>query len=40
MQGELIGKEATELYMKMKILTEQQYMAMAVNKGLPETIIA
>lgn len=32
-------EEITEKDIKMAILTEQRYMAMAVNKGLPETII-
>lgn len=32
-------KEITDKDIQMAILTEQRYMAMAVNKGLPETII-
>lgn len=32
-------KEITEKDIQMAILTEQKYMAMAVNRGLPETII-
>lgn len=35
----IVEKEITEQDMQMAILTEQRYMAMAVNKGLPETII-
>jgi len=31
--------EFTEKDIQMAILTEKRYMAMAVNKGLPETII-
>lgn len=31
--------EITEKDIQIAILTEQRYMAMAVNKGLPETII-
>lgn len=36
--GEKPG-EITEKDIQMAILTEQKYMAMAVNRGLPETII-
>lgn len=32
-------KEFTEKDIQMAILTEQRYMAAAINKGLPETII-
>lgn len=32
-------KEITDKDIQMAILTEQRYMAMAVNKGLPKTII-
>lgn len=32
-------KEITEKDIQMAILTEKKYMAMAINKGLPETII-
>lgn len=32
-------KEITEKDIQMAILTEQRYMAMAVNKGLPKTVI-
>lgn len=32
-------KEITEKDIQMAILTEQRYIEMAVNKGLPETII-
>lgn len=32
-------EEITERDIEMAILTEQRYMAIAVNKGLPETII-
>lgn len=32
-------EEITEKDIRMAILTEKKYMAMAVNKGLPETII-
>lgn len=38
-KGELKEKEVTDKDIQMAILTEQRYMAMAVNKGLPETII-
>lgn len=33
-------EEVTDKDIQMAILTEKRYMAMAVNKGLPETIIA
>lgn len=33
-------EEITERDIQKAILTEERYMAMAVNKGLPETIIA
>lgn len=33
-------EDITEEDIQKAILTEQQYMAMAINKGLPETIIA
>ena len=32
-------KEITERDIRKAILIEQRYMAMAINKGLPETII-
>lgn len=32
--------ETTERDIQIAILTEQQYMAMEINKGLPETILA
>lgn len=35
----LTEKEVQEKEIKKAILTEQRYMAMAINKGLPETII-
>lgn len=38
-KGEIEKKEITEKDIQMAILTEQKYMAMAVNRGLPETII-
>lgn len=33
------AKEITEKEIQKAILTEQKYIAMAINKGLPETII-
>lgn len=33
------AREITERDIEIAILTEQQYMAMTVNKGLPKTII-
>lgn len=35
----LTEEEIQEKEIKKAILTEQQYMAMAINKGLPETIV-
>ena len=35
----LTEKEIQEKEIKKAILTEQKYMTMAINKGLPETII-
>lgn len=36
----LTEEEIQEKEIKKAILTEQRYMAMAINKGLPKTIIA
>lgn len=33
------NKEITEKDIQMAILTEKRYMAMAINRGLPETVI-
>lgn len=35
----LTGEQITEKEIKKAILIEQRYMAMAINRGLPETII-
>lgn len=37
--GEQSTEEITEKDIQKAILTEQQYMAAAINKGLPETLI-